>query len=412
MAVTSLDLPPHLELLVSDGPVLDVYSAGPCLVPDELRQELADKLNALAQDPKSVKFTVVDPPDGWTDQVPGVVLEAYSAFFFLAGGSGGIRAGKLARLADAVTARWDTTSSFSVKTADTWYAQGSGYRPPAYWLANPPDFWVDGGKGNAEIFRWDALELARDVVALFEPVGALQPRVKALLRLYDARLAGDGIGIPTADLAMNPAALRADWAAAAPDDVLEILPELAGPTGYFGWVWQGLEASHARLAEVTAMPSLATALSRLLVQSKAGAVPAVIGMVAGQQMADAVAGELPKERGTYKAEEDVRPMTGLLTEAALAGRIEACRMWLDMSCRAAAILKGYPGNPVYPADLVLPVGAFQRAVRELARPRLVSNPFAAALARGGTSAAGEETPPVPESAGGHDGGSGSSQRRM
>jgi hypothetical protein len=48
-------LPDHLELLLTDEPVLDVYSFGPWRVPDGLYEEITARAEALDRDPRAVE---------------------------------------------------------------------------------------------------------------------------------------------------------------------------------------------------------------------------------------------------------------------------------------------------------------------------------------------------------------------
>ena len=365
--MTSLRLPPHLELMCSDDLVLDVFSVGPCQVPDRIVSEVVGRLEDLAGDPRSARFMPKEPLKGWRPGVSGVVVEAHAAWLFLAGGAGGIRAGSRAELYADVFAPWLSNPGTPSRRPDGWATQAGAYRPPADWLAES-DFWVDGSEDPAGLRR-DAVELGREAARVFEPIAVLRPRLDALTAFYDAHLNG---GLTPADLTGAPDSLRQAWAEGAADEVVAALPELAGPVGYLCWAWHGFEAAHQQLAAaVPGTAELAEVACDLLIQAEASAVPAELAVAVDTGVYDELTGRLPGKVGGYSAKAWSASTRGWLSRGLMAGQADACRMWLDMAMRLIAAIRGLPGEAAYPLPANLPVGGFLRSVRDLSRPRLV-----------------------------------------
>jgi SpoVK/Ycf46/Vps4 family AAA+-type ATPase len=381
--VPSLILPPHLELMGSDEPVLDVFSTAPCLITDDLFQQLKDRLDALIADPRAARFTTRKAVNDWKSGAPGVALEAYTAFMFLVGGSGGIRAGSRHELADELLAPFLASDYPCARLPDGWGSQNGWYRPPGSRLFEDGIYPSEGDSGasgaaDAAQTRRDAMELAREAVRIFEPVEALRPRYDAVMAIYDAHL---GAELTDLELTGTRAKITAAWTATLSDEALSVLPELAGPTEYLRWVWQGLEAAHSRLAEAAPpAPSLAKIACQFLVQAKPKAAPGELAMVVGPDVFGEINERLSVERAEFSKDAFTSDIQRWLTRGLVNGQAEACRIWLDMGLRLVAAVNGLPDDATFPYNVTLPVGAFLRAVRALARPSRISNPIAGRLA--------------------------------
>lgn len=374
--MTTFHLPPHLELMCSDGPVLDVFSLGPAEVPDDVLGKVRDRLHALVADPRAAQLTAVKPLAGCAADMPAVVLEAKAAWLFLAGGAGGIRAGTRRNLDADVFASFYTEPAASSNAPDGWTTQAAYYRPPAHWLLQPA-VWAAGDAHGEE--RLARLELAREAVRVFEPLSVLRPRLDALLALYDACL---DRGSRLAVLDGTQEEVASEWAGAAGDDVLAALPELAGPVGYLRWAWQGFEAAHGRMAAyVPGTADLAQVACELLIQAKASVVPAELAVAAGPGVYGEVTGRLATEAAGYSAAAYKDRTIAWLSRGLVAGQAEACRIWLDMALRIIAAVRGLPGIATGPVPCALPVSGFLRAARSLSRPRVVPNTLAAWLSQ-------------------------------
>lgn len=368
--MSGIQLPSHLELMGSDGPVLDVFSHRPCLLTGDVLGRFRARLDELIADPRAAGYVPSVTLEGWKPGTPGVVLEAADAWLFLAGGTGGIRAGAMRSPYGELFGAFREQAPSPSRGPDGWITQITDFRPPGYYL-----FALEPAEGDP---RRDTLQLVRAATAVYEPVEALRPRVDALLALYDAHLGG---GLSAADRTGALSDLTREWAAAAPDHVLSVLPELAGPAGYLRWAWQGLSAAHARLADAAPPPAgLPELACQLLVQAKLAAVPGELLVAAGPDLFGEVSERLAARRAEYRAEKFRASTASWLTRGLIGGQAEAGRVWLDMALRFLAIVKGLPREAGDPLPCDLPVDEFLRAVRNLARPRSVINTIAEGLA--------------------------------
>src|SRR5688572_23612367 len=84
-------LPEHLELLLTDEPVLDVYSYGPWLVPLGLYEEIAERAATLNRDPRALEVTC-ELPDVFGPDTTATGADLWCLLEFLVGASA-LRAG-------------------------------------------------------------------------------------------------------------------------------------------------------------------------------------------------------------------------------------------------------------------------------------------------------------------------------
>ncbi|MEV5747082.1 AAA family ATPase [Actinoallomurus sp. NPDC052308] len=357
-----MGLPEHLELLLTDEPVLDVYAYGPWRVPDGLFAEISDRIDALLADPRCADLTT-DDHKLLTLPASLVAADLYQIIGFLPGVSA-IRGGSHCQLTDRLLRR-HLSDPARLTTSNTWWNTSTNlWRPPIDWLIEVPD-------------RDLAFRLARDCLAVLEGIEPLEGRRRALLRLYDAP--------PDCDADLTKSELRARWAAHADDEILAEVPELAGPVGYLEWVWSGFRAATDHLAGVVPRSRLiGTQLSRLLLQCGLDRVPVELAAVLDDDLYKEVSARFRRERSGFRAtawQEEIRLW---LAEALVEGAADACRAWLDMATRMVACAQGLPGEPQRSGSRDhTPIDEFQRDLRRLYAPRRrVVNPLAAKLATG------------------------------
>ncbi|MFC9976960.1 AAA family ATPase [Spirillospora sp. NPDC127200] len=351
-------LPEHLELLLTDEPVLDVYAHGPWRVPDGLFEEISARVGELAADPRCAELTT-QQHKLLTLPASLVVAEIFGMLAFLPGG-GAIKGGSWSQLPERLL-RAHLANPAPLSTRMTrWDAPGGRWRPPVDWLVEAPD-------------RKLAIELARDCLAVLEGIEPLERRRKALLRLYDDP--------PQCDVNLPKLDLREHWNAHADDEVLAAVPELLGPVGYLEWVCSGLLAAHERLAAVAPREEpLDAHLSRLLAQGGMEQVPAELAVALGEDRYREVQQRFPVDLRGFKPLAWQEETRAWLVRALVSGEADACRAWLDMAMRFVATVQGLPGDPWFPKAEVIPVGLFQNDLRRLFAPRRrVVNPLAAAL---------------------------------
>jgi hypothetical protein len=359
-----LEIPEHLELLLTGKPVLDIYAVGPWCVPDGLVGEVFGRARELAASPeaRSVRARL---PDDWLPDATAVAPELLALAGFLCG-SAAVRGGACAYLDSELIGGFLAEPDSIPRDPLQWDAAGAWWRPPGMWLF----------AGNAP--RETAVALAVRCLEVLEGIVPFEERRSALLELYRQRQASPELA--ALDLAAPRADLESLWSDSAGPGTLAVLPEPAGPEGYLGWAYEGFTAAHARLASaVPGVPSLLDTVGHLVGQAGLEYVPAGLASATGTDGYLAV-----QERVAAAGDFDPRAWAartrGWLARGLAAGQIEACRAWLDMGVRLTGILQGLPGYPARPDSCHLPVGGFQYDVRALARPRRTANPLVTALA--------------------------------
>ncbi|RFS84643.1 AAA family ATPase [Actinomadura spongiicola] len=351
-------LPEHLELLLTDEPVLDVYSYGPWRVPDGLFEEISARIDGLAADPRAAELTT-DEHKLLTLPASLVTAEIFGILAFLPGG-GAIKAGSWSQLPERLLYRHLVNPGPLSTRMTRWDAPGGRWRPPVDWLIEAPD-------------RELAIDLARDCLSVLEGVEPLEERRKALLRLYDDP--------PTCDVNLPKMELREHWHTHAGDDIVTAVPELLGPVGYLEWVCAGLLAAYEHLTEVAPRDeTVEVHLIQLLLQGSMEGVPAELAAALGEDRYGELQQRFPGERRGFKPGAWQERTRAWLVRALVAGAADACRGWLDMAMRFIAIVQGLPGDPWFPKAEWIPVGQFQTDLRRLYAPRRrVVNPLTETL---------------------------------
>jgi SpoVK/Ycf46/Vps4 family AAA+-type ATPase len=359
-----LEIPEHLELLLTGEPVLDIYAAGPWRVPDALVGEVFGRARdvAASDDARSVLAQV---PDGYLPDATAVALNLLALADFLCG-SAAVRGGAYAAIASELTDGFRAEPRSFPRDPLQWEAAAGWWRPPGRWLF--------AGKTP----RQTSMRLAVRCLEVLEGIAPFEERRRGLLELYrqrqaDPELAAQDATLPQADL-------EGLWSDSAGPEILAVLPELAGPEGYLGWAFEGLAAAQERLASaVPGVPPVLDTAAHLVLQAGLEHAPAGLASVAGADGYLAVQEQVAAARRFAPRAWAARTREWLARGLA-AGQIDACRAWLDMAVRITGILQGLPRDAARPDPCHLPVSGFQHDVRALARPRRTANPLAATLA--------------------------------
>ncbi|MFG2007373.1 AAA family ATPase [Spirillospora sp. NPDC048911] len=347
-------LPEHLELLLTDEPVLDVYSYGPWRVPDGLFEEISARVDGLARDPRAAGLTT-DEHKLLTLPASLVIAEIFGMLAFLPGG-GAIKAGSWSQLPERLL-RGHLVNPSPISTRMTrWDAPGGRWRPPVDWLIEAPD-------------RGLAIELARECLDVLAGIEPLEQRRKALIRLYDDP--------PVHDVNLPKMEMRELWHWHADDEILAAVPELLGPVGYLEWVCAGLLAAYEHLTSVAPRDeTVETHLIQLLLQGSMEHVPAELTLALGEERYGELQERFAAEKRGFKPGAWQEKTRAWLVRALVAGAADACRAWLDMAMRFVATVQGLPGDPWFPKTEWIPVGQFQTDLRRLyAARRRVVNPL-------------------------------------
>ncbi|SDN67055.1 AAA family ATPase [Allokutzneria albata] len=374
-------LPEHLRLLLSDEPVLDLYSHGPWRVPDGLYEQVRARAVALNDDPAAERLAV-ELPEFFAESTTVIGAELWSLVQFLIG-SVALCAGTACDVA------YETMSDFIDQPRKPhrswlWSSADTPYLPPAYWLLD--------STGEDPEKRELALGLARRCLDVFEGIEPLEPRRRALIALHDMRAADPALA--KQDLIAPLESLPGLWSERATPEILSVLPELTGPAGYLDWACTGFLAAHTRLIENA--PGAASAgplpgtdfrfehevtLACLLAQAEAAEVPAELAVPLGVSTYDRVQAVFWKLREEFDADTWHARVRSWLARAVLEGEAEACRAWLDMAIRVTGAVQGLPGRAVNPESSI-PVTPFQRDLRMLCAPRRAMNPLLAKFVAG------------------------------
>jgi SpoVK/Ycf46/Vps4 family AAA+-type ATPase len=363
-------LPEHLELLLTEEPVLDVYAYGPWRVPDGLYERVRERAVAFEADERTLPLT--RPLSAfYSDDTSVTGAEMWSLLTFLLGASavrGGSRGDIDYELLNGFLAKPDPP----VRDPVSWFSQGGRFRPPGLWLVEPA--------GTDRERRALMYELARECVEVFEGIEPLEDRRRALAALHDRR--ANDPSRREQDLTAPDGDIERLWAEDADKAILAALPELTGVLGYLEWACAGFVAAHERLAgSVPDGDPLDLALARLLLQAEVKEIPAEVAIALGAARYEAVTERLRAVRETYSTDAWQSEIRSWLARGLVAGEAEACRVWLDMAVRVTGAVQGLPDTTTQPRTKV-PVRAFQADLRRLFQDRrpAVINPFAAKLA--------------------------------
>ncbi|GAA1549731.1 hypothetical protein GCM10009678_35660 [Actinomadura kijaniata] len=361
-------LPDHLELLLTDEPVLDVYAFGPWRVPDGLYERMRERAVAFNADPRAAvlsrRLSDFYGPD---TSVTGA--EQWSLLTFLLGASA-VRAGSRGDVDYEVLGDFLAAPERAVRDPFAWFTQGGRWRPPGLWLPEPAG---DDPERRAVMY-----ELARDGLEVFEGLEPVAARRRALAGLFDRRAADPALR--EQDLTAPPDRLDELWAAGLTDEELALLPELSGPVGYLDWAVAGLTAAHGRLvAAVGEGDRLPDALARLVLAAEVRTAPAELAVPLGADGHQALTERLRALRDDFAVEPWQQEVRAWLARGLVAGEADACRAWLDMAVRVTGAAQGLPDPAASPRCLV-PIRAFQTDLRRLFAGRRVVNPIVERMA--------------------------------
>jgi SpoVK/Ycf46/Vps4 family AAA+-type ATPase len=366
--VSAPRLPEHLGLLLTDEPVLDVYSHGPWRVPDGLYDEVRERAVKFDRDERAKELTN-GLSDFYGPETSAAGAELWSLLTFLLGASA-IRAGSRGDIDYELFAGFLAKPEAPVRDPYAWFSQGGRLRPPGLWLVE--------NVGDDPDRRATMYTLAREALDVLAGIEPIEKRRQAMIALYDRRAADPQKR--AADLSVPQGELERLWAADLPEETLATLPELAGPVGYLGWACSGWVAAHERLTSaVPGHDPLDVALARLLLQAEVRAVPAEMAFAIGVERYESVQEHVQRLREGFRIDSWQADVRSWLARGLVAGEADVCRAWLDMALRITGCVQGLPETAVNPRSRV-PVRGFQMDLRRLFQAPTVVNPLAAAFA--------------------------------
>ncbi|MGI8332198.1 AAA family ATPase [Actinomadura scrupuli] len=358
-------LPEHLEMLLTEEPVLDVYSRGPWRVPDGLYEAMRERAMAFDRDPRAAVLTRAANPF-YADSTSVLGAEMWSLLTFLLG-AGSIRAGSRGDVDYELLADLLAKPEPAVRDPLAFFTQSGRLRPPGMWLPE--------AAGDDRERRAVMLELARECLEVFEGLEPLEERRRALLGMHELRAADPELH--EQDLTAPVGELETLWAAGAGEPALEVLPELSGALGYLEWACAGFTAAHERLVAATGDGDpIDVALARLMLQAELPVLPAELAVTLGLARYETVQERVRALRASYAVETWQNDVRGWLARGLVAGEADACRAWLDMALRVTGAVQGLPDILSTPKHRI-PIRAFQLDLRRLFQRRTVVNPLVA-----------------------------------
>jgi SpoVK/Ycf46/Vps4 family AAA+-type ATPase len=367
--VSAPRLPEHLEMLLTEEPVLDVYSYGPWRVPDGLYESMRERALVFDHDVRAAVLTRAANPF-YADSTSVLGAELWSLLTFLLG-AGSIRAGSRGDVDYELLADFLAKPEPAVRDPLVFFTQSGRLRPPGMWLPE--------SAGEDRDRRTVMLELARECLDVFEGLEPLDERRRTLIGIHEMR-AADPV-LHEQDLTVPVGELETLWAAGADERTLTVLPELSGALGYLEWACAGFVAAHELLLAATGDGDpLDLALARLMLQAELTVLPAELAVAIGLGRYEAVQERMRALRGTYAVEVWQNDVRGWLARGLVAGEADACRAWLDMALRVTGAVQGLPESVSTPKNRV-PIRAFQLDLRRLFQNRTVVNPLVVRFAR-------------------------------
>ena len=361
-------LPEHLELLLTNEPVLDLYGYGPWRVPDGLYEEIAERAKALDSD-KRAKDILGTPTNFYAEGISVVGAELYCLLEFLLG-AGSVRGGNRSRIQVEIL-NWMRARPVSLERDPLdWYTQANSYRPPADWLLNTEA----SASGQFKV----AFDLMPACLEVFEGVEPLERRIKSLLALYKECTSNSDLY--ELSLSSTRSEIRTLWADHADGEVLAALPELAGPVSYLEWACAGFLATHERLKETIETDNAHKAMAQLLLQAQVTEVPAELAVAVDSEFYVGVQENFSELKEAYSIDQWQAEVRNWLARGLVAGEIDACRAWLDNSVRITAAVQGLPEVADFTEGSKSPIRSFQADVRQLFRRRSVPNALVSTMA--------------------------------
>ncbi|WP_433168906.1 AAA family ATPase [Kribbella sp. CA-247076] len=262
-----------------------------------------------------------------------------------------------------------------------------------------------GAQGFREQGRRQALQLSRDVVALFVDAPPMATRARALVGAFD-RVLADRETTRMHTSAGYDEIVQYWRTTALTDTERAALPELAGPTSALRYSLNSLRDAQARL--VMALPDddtddFAQLLSRVLLTTGLGGIPPAVAQVLGSATQD-VEKALAEIRGGYDAQLWLTGNAERLARAVRHGQAPLARSWAAAATRVSVHLAGVLADRPWPEPQVPDLTTFFRALdreREALGARSASPQSDQSLSgawrsiQGDTGSAGAQADPEP-----------------
>ncbi len=362
-------IPDELALCFVAEPVIDLYAYGPWRVPDGLFDEIHERAKALIEDPAIAEWTA-EPRDGYRKPDNGMARTLDGMLRFLLGACA-VRSGYWGEMAFSATDPLLLVDP--VLPRPRWnfiHGQDGQWRPPGWVLLT-----TAGDDRDRRALAFTLLRRAVDVFAGLEP---FESRRQALAKLIDTRAADSQAR--EWDLTAPVGELADRWAAEADAEIVDALPELAGPVGYLSWAAQGFVTVHASIAGAE---PLSTALAKLFLAAGCKHAPNELVAALGVEELVRVETEMTALANTFEVERWQSATVRWLVRATIDGQLAACRTWLDMARRLDGAAYGLPNRAetrFANQTSSVPVFDFEESMRALLTRRRVINSIATSQA--------------------------------
>ncbi|MFD1045619.1 hypothetical protein ACFQ1S_08560, partial [Kibdelosporangium lantanae] len=195
-------LPDHLDLLLSDEPVFDLYAHGPWRVPDGLFEEIAERANKLNNDPRLADLDAT-VSDYYAPTTTIIGAELWCLIEYLCGVAA-IRGHNRCDIEYELFPHFLANLEPPARIPTWAFMRDTTYRPPGEWLIS--------AAGNDPDKRALVYEIARDCLDVFAGIEPLEPRRQALIRLHELDKPEETPDTPRSSLTDV-------WARAATDDI-------------------------------------------------------------------------------------------------------------------------------------------------------------------------------------------------
>ncbi len=363
--MTRLVLPEHLAVLMSGRQYIDVVgSARPWPIPAGWWEHARVRVRALVDDPRAAASqNWTSWPEHTRDVAPFLQNLAMSL-----GGYVAIFSGEFAQFPEQLVDEFLAPGQRrEPMVARNWYMTDCEWPLFLFKYASPDP-----------VSRRGALELSYECVRFLTEIGPLQQRGEALLGIYDrilqsAHLLDYHTNAPFPEVARlwrQSLLSEAEYAS---------LPEIGGWGAALGWSYEGLQAAHDHIAQVTTRPeTVPEVVASMALCDDLEDLPAGLAVAVGADRFVEISSAFDERRHGFDAAEWLQQNRGWLARGMLAGEIDTCRAWLAMAAQVSRVVAGLPGPPA-PSSAPDTIG-FVTDVEELFAEKRGTNPLVRALA--------------------------------
>lgn len=356
--MSAVRLPEHLELLLTDEPVLDVYEYGPWRVPHSVVDQLSELLDGVFTDLRGLDFP---PGEGRGLPVQRRMRSTRDLTNFIYTVSGPLRVvgGNSQRMAHILTARHNNHGRPDSEPRQSLFLDA--FSPPGYLM-----FPLARNRDHKRV----VIDLFGEIVDAVDGIAPWETRRRAWRALLD-RHEADPVEREF-DLSAGTDEVRKRWSAEITREHFPDIPEFAQPTAFLRWAFERFGTEHARLsAVVPEVPDFKETLADICLGTSLKGLPRVAATVLEPDEHGELAERFARRKQGFDSGVWTRNALSWLWQGVVAGEADVSRAWLDMgsrcaralySCGAQGIIRPTGSRPP------LPVGGFQTALRRCCQP--------------------------------------------